>query len=110
MSYESGHLRFGIEPTGRYGGIGVKTEENIVVDCLEINDVIKSILADNEFIDILKIDTEGVEVKTVEAIENNSLYRIKKIYLEANPKQQLHPNMFRQYQYGSICQLTNRHT
>jgi FkbM family methyltransferase len=110
VSYEAGQLDFGIEPTGRYGGIGVITDEKIVVNCLEINDVIKSVLANEEYIDILKIDTEGVEQKTVEAIEESYLYHIKSIYLEANPESQLIPGIFKQKQYGSICQLKNIHT
>jgi FkbM family methyltransferase len=87
VSNESGQLEFGIEPTGRYGGIGIKSEEKIVVDCLEINDVLESVLAEHEFIDILKIDTEGVEIDTVGAIGSDSLRRIKRIYLESKPKQ-----------------------
>jgi len=110
VSYESGQLEFGMDPTGRYGGIGISSDETIVVDCLEINDVIKNILAKEEIIDILKIDTEGVEIKTVEAIESSLLKRIKRIYLEANPRHQLHPNMFKQKQYGSVCQLVNIYT
>ncbi len=110
VSYESGQLEFGIEPTGRYGGIGVATEKTITVDCLEINEVLKSILLHEEHIDILKIDTEGVEIQTVEAIEKEILKRIKRIYLEAKPKRNLHPDMFTQRQYGSVCQLANIET
>jgi FkbM family methyltransferase len=107
VSYESGQLEFGIEPTGRYGGIGVATEKTITVDCLDINQVLKSILAEEDHIDILKIDTEGVEIRTVEAIDKDLLKRIKKIYLEAKPERELHPDMFTQKQYGSVCQMVN---
>jgi FkbM family methyltransferase len=107
VSYESGQLEFGIEPTGRYGGIGVATEKSITVDCIEINEVLKSILLQEDHIDILKIDTEGVEIRTVEAIDKELLKRINKIYLEAKPKGDLHPDMFTQKQYGSVCQLVN---
>lgn len=110
VSHESGQLEFGIEPTGRYGGIGVKTEETIVVDCLEINEVIENVLSKEKFIDIVKIDTEGVEISTVEAIEVDFLKRIKRIYLEAKPEHPLHEDIFKQKQYGSVCQLVNKYT
>ncbi len=110
VSYESGQFEFGVEPTGRYGGIGVNTKDKIIVDCLEINNIIKEVLCKEQFIDILKIDTEGVEEKTVETIDVDLLKRIRRIYLEANPKDLLHPNMFKQKQYGSVCHLFNKCT
>lgn len=107
VSHRKGRVEFGIESTGRYGGIGLKLEKTITVDCLEINEVIENILSKEEFIDILKIDTEGLEIKTVESLKIDLLRRIKKIYLEAKPKHQLHPKIFLQKQYGSVCQLVN---
>lgn len=103
-----GSFRFGIESTGRYGGIGLETGENIEVNCLPINDVLREIVAEEGTIDILKIDTEGVELRIARAIEKESLTRIRKIYLESNPPEGLHPTMFEQRQYGSVCHLTNK--
>ncbi len=107
VSHESGQVDFGIESIGRYGGIGQKTGETIKVECLDINDVLEAILNKAATIDILKIDTEGVEIKTVQAIQAKFLNRIKKIYIEAKPADQLHPDLFWQKQYGSVCQLIN---
>ena len=104
----SGMARFGIESTGRYGGIEVDTGEYIEVPCLDINEVLKEILAMEEIIDILKIDTEGLEVRTVKHIRADFLKRIRRIYIEANPEEDLHPEIFDQRQYGSICQLVNK--
>lgn len=108
VSDECGQFEFGIEPTGRYGGIGVKTGQTITVKCLNINDVIKEVLQDAPFIDILKIDTEGVEIKTVQAIAPELADRFEKIYLEAHPSSELHPDLFSQKQYGTVCQLTRK--
>lgn len=110
VSDVSGLLHFGIESTGRYGGLGIETDERIEVNCLSINEVLREILAEEEVIDILKIDTEGVEIRTVKAIEKNLAKRIKKIYLEAEPEELLHPDIFDQSQYGSVCRLTNNAT
>jgi FkbM family methyltransferase len=110
VSYESGRLEFGLEPTGRYGGIGIKTDQMITVDCLNVNDVISEILDREGAIDILKIDTEGVEVRTVEAIDPKLAKGIAKIYLEARPDHRLHPALFSQEQYGCVCRLTRKHS
>ena len=104
----SGRTQFGIERTGRYGGIGIKTGQYIEVDCLDVNEVLQDIIEKESVIDVLKIDTEGVEIRTVKAIRKPLLERIKHIYLEAYPKEELYPTMFEQHQYGSVCQLRNR--
>ena len=108
VSDVGGSFRFGIESTGRYGGIGLETGEYIEVSCLPVNEVLREIVAKEGTIDILKIDTEGVELRIVRAIEEDLLKRIRKVYLESNPGGRLHPAMFEQRQYGSICRLTNK--
>lgn len=102
-----GQVTFGVEDTGRYGGIAVKTEQNITVDCRHINDVLSEIIAKEGMIDVVKIDTEGVEIATVRAMDVELLTSIKYIYIEARPEEELLPDKFNQRQYGSICQLTN---
>ena len=59
-------MRFGVEPTGRYGGIGLELDGSIEVDCLEINDVLERVLEREPAIDVLKLDTEGLELATVQ--------------------------------------------
>lgn len=108
VSHEKGQFEFGVEPTGRYGGIGVETGNTIMVKCLAINEVLKEIIEKEQFIDILKIDTEGLEEKTVEAIDVNLMKKIKRIYIESIPKNKIHSNIFEQKQYGSVCQLINK--
>jgi FkbM family methyltransferase len=109
VSDVSGVFRFGVEDTGRYGGIGVETDEYIEVDCLSINEVLREILEKEESIDVLKIDTEGIEIQTVKAIEEDLLSSIKRIYLEGKPEEVLHPRIFEQRQYGTVCQLVSKH-
>ena len=108
VSHVAGQVEFGIESTGRYGGIGAKTGQSVSVECLEINAVLRSVLERADYIDVLKVDTEGVEIPTVEAIQPELLARIKRIYVEATPSQTIRPEMFRRRQYGGVCQLTNR--
>jgi FkbM family methyltransferase len=105
VSDEAGEIEFGIEPTGRYGGIAQKLLETIVVSCVHINDVLRGALRDRTNIDILKVDTEGVEVQTIAAIDRDLLEHIATIYLEADPLQDLHPEYFSNEQYGSVRRL-----
>jgi len=79
---ESGSVSFNIEPTGRYGGIGVATDEAITVTCKDINEVISAILDTESHVDLLKIDIEGLEVGVVEAIDRVYLPRIHAICFE----------------------------
>lgn len=79
---ESGSVSFNVEPTGRYGGIGVQTAEAITVTCKDINTVIATILDVEPGIDLLKIDIEGLEVEVVEAINRAYLPRIRTICFE----------------------------
>lgn len=108
VSSETGRVRFGIEATGRYGGIGKETGEYIDVECISINDVLHEVLSHEDSIDILKLDTEGAEIDTVRSISSDLLPRIGKIYMEAEPRFDLHPALFNQEQYGSVCRLTNK--
>jgi FkbM family methyltransferase len=108
VSDAEGELEFGVEPTGRYGGIGVKTGQSIKVRCIHINDIVTQVLRQVPSVDILKIDTEGVEVRTVEALEPALARKVGAIYLEANPDRKLHPETFTNRQYGSVRQLTNK--
>jgi FkbM family methyltransferase len=78
----SGKVSFGIEESGRYGGIGVPTEHSIEVDCLGVNDVLEHVLATVPVVDVLKVDTEGTELDIVRAIRPELLRRIRALYLE----------------------------
>jgi hypothetical protein len=109
VSYESGVLKFGIEPSGRYGGLGLELEDFISVNCLDINEVLMEILAREDFIDVLKIDAEGVEIRIVDAIEDRVAKKIRRIYLEAKPDREVRPGLFKQSQYGSVCRLINKY-
>jgi len=108
VSDVSGRFRFGVEPTGRYGGLEIETGQYLEIDCLGINEVLQEVLETETIIDVLKIDIEGVEIRTVKAIRRSILERIRKIYIDSNPKEKLHPSIFEQRQYRSICQLTNK--
>lgn len=102
-----GPVEFGVEPTGQYGGIGVRTGRTIRVRCRSINSVLDDVLRRESRIDLVKIDTEGAEERTILAIESGYLERIGAFYAEARPRRPLLPGRFRQEQDGEVVRMYN---
>jgi len=77
-----GDATFGIEDTGRYGGLGMDLPDTTTVRCRHINAVLEEVLASASRIDVLKIDVEGHEATLVGAIRPDLLARTELIYAE----------------------------
>ena len=103
-----GAVRFGLEPTGRYGGIDVDGPEAIEVPCREINDVLEAVLEKERTIDVLKVDTEGAEVATIRSIRPELLARIRLIYLETMDRPVLHPALLESHFACDTLRLSHR--
>ena len=101
----AGTVSFGVEPTGRYGGVDLELDGSIEVDCLEINDVLAAILEREGRIDVLKLDTEGLELPTVQAIRPELLRRIDVIYFEWPEEPEVHPGLFDRSYANTTCAL-----
>lgn len=78
-----GEATFGVEDTGRYGGLGVRTARATTVRCRHIDGVLDDALAVADTIAVLKIDVEGHEGTLVGAIRPDLLARVELIYAEA---------------------------
>ncbi len=65
---QNGPVRFGWEPTGRYGGVGRDTGQWIEVPCRDSNEILADIIARHGRIDTLKIDIETMEGVVTERI------------------------------------------
>jgi FkbM family methyltransferase len=89
----SGRAEFGVEESGRYGGIGVATGRSIAVDCVGVNAVLEEVLGSHPTVDVLKVDTEGTELEIVRAIRPELLRRVRTLYLELErrPSDELQP-------------------
>ena len=68
VSDTGGSFRFGIESTGRYGGIGLETRQYIEVNCLPVNEALREMGAKEG-----TIDAEGVDLRMAGAIEEELL-------------------------------------
>jgi len=103
-----GLVEFGREPTGRYGGIGVKTGDYVSVVCRDSNKILREAISRHGTIDILKIDIEGLEQEITQRIPLAIARRIRRLYVEynfgSNPLAQTHSYR----QYGSVAQFVNR--
>ena len=89
-----GMVDFAREETGRYGGVGASGTDVIRVTCWAINDLLAEVLEREEAIDVLKVDTEGLEPATVAGIRPELLARIRTIYFESPTPVRLHDAEF----------------
>jgi FkbM family methyltransferase len=87
VSVSSGRAAFVQEQTGRYSGlaeISTRTGREIEVECREMAKVLGDVLAIEDRIDLLKIDTEGNESELFAAIPADQLGLIREVYYETN--------------------------
>jgi FkbM family methyltransferase len=105
---KAGVASFGREATGRYGGIGVETGESIDVEVAGINTVLETVLSRRPMIDVLKIDTEGLELETVAAIDPHLLDHIGVIYFESPQRVDLHADRFEVSYANETVRLARR--
>jgi FkbM family methyltransferase len=76
-------IEFGIEPTGRHGNVWLRDGwERVRVPYKSINRVLRDVLAETGQIDVLKIDTEGLEAAMLAAIDPELGRRIDLIVFE----------------------------
>ncbi len=110
----SGTRRFGVEETGRLGGLSRDFAEQIEVQCVSINEVLEKILKKEERIDILKVDIEGDEIDVVRAIDNKFLARLGTIYfdidytLKLDSDFSIFPDYFLEGRYGNTYVMKNK--
>lgn len=83
VAVEDGDVEFGVEPTGRYGSMWIPDGyDRITVPCRSINGVLEDVLASAGRVDVLKLDTEGMEQRTIETIRPDLAARIGLIVYE----------------------------
>ncbi len=78
----SGLVHFGLEPTGKFGGIRVPFAQKIQVPCVAINEVMDRVVSKHGQIDCLKIDVEGSEREILSSMARQFWDHVKCIYAE----------------------------
>jgi FkbM family methyltransferase len=104
----NGRVEFGVEDSGRYGGIGVETGRSMEVACVGINDVLEEVLDSASAVDILKIDTEGTELDIIRAVRPELLRRVRTAYLEVERRPASAPEPFASAFRNQTWVLRNR--
>jgi FkbM family methyltransferase len=99
---------FSIEPTGRYGGLGTTHAESIEVRVRHIDDVLQEVLDTESRIDVLKLDTEGVEARTLAGASPGLLARVGVIFAEDIEGEIQPPAGFEASRRASVLRLANR--
>jgi len=79
---EEGTMSFGIEASGRYGGIGVPHAEQIQIPCYRGDLELGRILERHHSIDVLKVDIEGMETPLLRSVDEKRFGTIGKIFVE----------------------------
>ena len=97
-----GWADFGADASGRYGAIGREAETIISVRCRHIDDVLRDVLDCHNRISILKIDTEGSEWATINAIDEPLLTRIDAVYLETDVDEPFRRDLFEQERRAGV--------
>jgi FkbM family methyltransferase len=98
---QSGIVDFGVEPSGKFGGIKSPSPERIDVQCIAINEILERVLSEHSEIDCLKIDVEGTERETLAAIVPEFWKRIRCVYAEnCDSKEFLPENFRRSFRYN----------
>jgi FkbM family methyltransferase len=114
---KDGCVSFGVESSGRYGGIALPGEVDvkrraleayIEVPCRRGEDELRRILQDNPRIDALKIDVEGMEIPLLRSLSIAVLERISCIMAECDGYVGTLPN-FTYRQELSIAWFTAAH-
>jgi FkbM family methyltransferase len=94
VGIENCRVIFGVEDTGRYGGIGQQTGNYITVDCVDSNEVLESVIESHGKIDVLKIDVETMEKPIIEHMSQRLASRIDLLLVEyrfnKNPLHETH--------------------
>ena len=94
VAAEGGTATFGIEDSGRYGGIGVQLARSIEVECLAVDEALGSVLAEAAVVDVLKMDTEGTELELLSAAAPLLSASVRQVFLESADRSHPVPEPF----------------
>jgi len=108
VAEQDGTVQFGWEPTGRYGGIGFDSTQQMTVPAVDSNRVLAEIIERHGEIDLLKIDIERLEYEITTRIPDDLARKIARIAIElsfdSNPLPRTHDMHYR----WPITTLTRR--
>jgi FkbM family methyltransferase len=104
VSDKTGNAEFGIEPTGKFGGMCTRSDSYIDVKTVAINDILETIISKHGKVDCIKIDVEGSEYDIISSIDQSYWPRINMMYSENSDSSSIMPKHFtRSWRYNVEC-------
>jgi FkbM family methyltransferase len=101
VAAESGSVDFGVDPTGKFGGIHVASEKRIRVPSLALNEILERVVSRHGTVDCLKLDVEGSEGKILQSLDPSFWKRIRCIYAEnTDSRAFMPPTCLRTFRYN----------
>jgi len=109
VSNREGTVEFGVEPTGREGGIGIEWTEKSSVRCMDARQILRDVIQRHGSIDCLKVDIEGHEDVVFESIEPDIWKRLRYVTVEDAPEKtrRFVPDYFRATKQIAVMHYTN---
>jgi FkbM family methyltransferase len=103
VSNFSGPAKLGIEPTGVFNSLDLKNRAVGLVDCqvVHVNDVLEGAMRQHGHVDVLKVDSEGHEFRTLEAIAPEFWGHIRCVNVGCHGNSAAVPGEFHRTKVGS---------
>lgn len=95
----SGIAQLGLEESGVYSSMDLRTANHVECQVVHINDLLETVLTRHGQVDVLKIDSEGHELRTISAIRQEFWKRIRCLNTDCKGASQFVPGDFR---YSSV--------
>jgi FkbM family methyltransferase len=95
----SGTASLGLEESGVYSSLDLRTSNHVECQVVHINDLLETVLTKHGQIDVLKIDSEGHELQTIMAISPQFWKRIRCLNTDCKGASQFVPEDFH---YSSV--------
>jgi FkbM family methyltransferase len=101
VSNFNGQATLGMEPSGVNSSLELKSDDAVVCQVVHVNDVLAPILKQHGQIDVLKVDSEGHEARTFEAIPAEYWKRIRCVNVGCRGASDAIPKEFHRDELGS---------
>lgn len=101
VSNFAGVARLGLEESGVYSSLDLQTDNSVECQVVHVNDVLEGVLKTHGVVDVLKIDSEGHELRTIEAIDRTFWKHIRCVNTDCQGASHMIPREFRHSRVSS---------
>jgi FkbM family methyltransferase len=97
----SGAAKFGLETSGVYSSLDLNSSQHVTCQVVHINKVLEPVIRRHGQLDVLKIDSEGHELRTLEAVAPEYWKHIRCINVDCRGAAQFIPSDFHRSRVAS---------